>query len=65
MIDRWKAPGPCMVNCKNLFSMYSFHTGLANVGLADGSVRSVNESISADTAVQLLTIAGGEVVGEY
>lgn len=65
MIDRWKAPGPCMVNCSNLFSMYSFHTGLANVGLADGSVRSVNESIGADTVVQLLTIAGGEVVGEY
>ena len=45
---RWKYPGPCMVNCSNYYSIYSFHNGIANVTLCDGSVRSISESVSAD-----------------
>jgi prepilin-type N-terminal cleavage/methylation domain-containing protein/prepilin-type processing-associated H-X9-DG protein len=63
--DRWRSPGPCMVNCSNLFGIYSFHPGGANVGLVDGSVHFLSESISTDTVVQLLTINGGEVVGQF
>lgn len=64
-LDRWRAPGPCMVNCSNNYSIYSFHVGGAHIGLVDGSVRFITESISTDTAAQLLTIAGREVVGDY
>lgn len=63
--SRWKNPGECMVNCSNLFGIYAFHTGIANVGLVDGSVRSISEGVNTDVVNQLLTIAGGEVVGEY
>ncbi len=62
---RWKAPGPCTVNCTNYYSAYSFHSGMANVLLVDGSVRSVAENISTDTMMALLTVAGGEVIGEF
>jgi hypothetical protein len=65
MIDRWRTPGPCMVNCTNFYGIYSFHPGVANVGLTDGSVRNLSENVSTDVVVQLLTIAGGEVVGDF
>lgn len=63
--NRWRAPGACMVNCTNFYAIYSFHNGGANVGLADGSVHLISENINTDTAVQMLTIRGGEVVGEF
>lgn len=63
--DRWRSPGPYMVNCSNFYSIYSFHAGGAHVGLVDGAVRFIAESISTDTAAPLLTIAGSEVVGAY
>jgi len=56
--------GPCLINCSNNFSTYSFHPGSANVGLVDGSVRSVAETISADVYAAMLTIQGAEVVRE-
>ena len=36
--------GPCFVNCTNEggVGMYSFHTGLANLVLGDGSVRGLS-----------------------
>jgi prepilin-type N-terminal cleavage/methylation domain-containing protein len=40
----------------------SYHTGLVNVGLMDGSVRSVRNSIDLTTWRALGTRAGGEVV---
>ena len=43
----------------------SFHSGLVNVLLMDGSVRSVSNSISVQTWQALSTRAGGEVVGDY
>lgn len=62
--DRWKYPGPCMVNCSNYYSVYAFHTAGAHVGIADGSVKYITESIDAETMCQLLTIAGHEVNNE-
>lgn len=57
--------GPCMVNCSNKDSLYSFHPGGANVALADGSVRMLSTTISTQTVADLLTIDGGEAVGEF
>jgi prepilin-type N-terminal cleavage/methylation domain-containing protein/prepilin-type processing-associated H-X9-DG protein len=56
------ARGRCMVNCSNNVSAYSFHTGGANVCMADGSVRFLRETIDAETFAALCTRAGGEVV---
>lgn len=55
-------PGPCMVNCNNIYSVYAFHTGGANVSLTDGSVRFPRASASAGTVAALVTRAGGEVM---
>lgn len=41
----------------------SYHTGVVNVGLMDGSVRTVSNSISLPTWRALGTRAGGEVLG--
>ncbi len=57
-------PGPCMVNCNNLYSIYGFHTGGANMALADGSVRFLRSSVPAGTVAAMVTRAGGEVVTE-
>ncbi len=62
---RWKHPGPCMVNCSNYYSAFSFHPGGVNVAYADGSVHYKSESISTDVMAQLLTIAGGEIVADH
>lgn len=56
------ANGPCVVNCINDKEIYSFHSGGANVCMADGSVRFVKQSLSIDVALMLLTRARGEVV---
>ncbi|AMV23133.1 putative major pilin subunit [Gemmata sp. SH-PL17] len=57
-----KTPGTCVVNCTNDSEMYSFHTGGANVVLADGSVRFVRSSVSPVTLAYSCTRAGGEVL---
>jgi prepilin-type N-terminal cleavage/methylation domain-containing protein/prepilin-type processing-associated H-X9-DG protein len=54
--------GPCMVNCNNANSIYSFHTGGANAVFADGSVRFLREGTAAAVVAALVTRAGGEVV---
>ncbi len=43
----------------------SFHTGCVNSLLMDGSVRTINNTISLTTWRALGTRAGGEVLGEY
>jgi len=63
--SRWKYPGPCMINCTNYYSIYSFHSGGANVAMVDGSARLLSESASPDIITSLLTVAGGEVIGEF
>lgn len=58
-------PGPRMINASNNFSVYSFHVGMANGALADGSVRSLNENMNINVIAGLMTMAGGEVSAEY
>jgi prepilin-type N-terminal cleavage/methylation domain-containing protein len=55
--------GPCLVNCTNINGIYSFHSGIAMVGMADGSVRGIRQSVSNDVIAAALTRAGGEVPG--
>ncbi len=50
---------------KRLNAFGSQHTGGANLGLADGSVRTLSENIDGATLKGLSTRAGGEVVGEF
>lgn len=54
------APGPCAVNCTNYRGLYSFHSGVANVGFGDGSVRSLNEGLDILVFYALVTAKGGE-----
>jgi prepilin-type N-terminal cleavage/methylation domain-containing protein/prepilin-type processing-associated H-X9-DG protein len=54
--------GPCAVNCINDREIYAFHTGGANVCMADGGVRFLNASTRLDVVLQMLTRARGEVV---
>jgi prepilin-type N-terminal cleavage/methylation domain-containing protein/prepilin-type processing-associated H-X9-DG protein len=54
-------PGGCVINCNNYNNIYSFHTGGANVGMGDGSVRFLSASITWSSFVPLVTFAGGEI----
>ncbi len=58
--------GPCAINCNNLSGdIYSFHSGGANSGYADGSVRFVSSGISIATLAMIVTKGGGEVIPDY
>lgn len=57
--------GTCTINCNNSQGVYSFHPGGANAALADGSVRLLSENMDANILFAVVTINGGEVVGEY
>jgi len=57
--------GTCSMNCTNDSEMYSFHTGGVQTLLADGSVRFLSENIGGSTLVGLITLQGGEVLGEF
>ncbi len=70
-------PGNCAANCTNGFDYptynmspfgtegtseaYSFHTGVVNALLGDGSVHSISSSVSVATFAALVTRSGGEV----
>lgn len=62
--DGLTQPGPCMVNCSNFYSIYSFHTGGANVLYGDGSVRFLRANVAAENVAALITREGGEIVSE-
>jgi prepilin-type N-terminal cleavage/methylation domain-containing protein/prepilin-type processing-associated H-X9-DG protein len=66
-LDGWKADGsgpwgPCAVNCSNAHEIYSFHTGGANIAMADGSVRYVRATITIQQMAAMVTRAGGETL---
>jgi len=51
----------CVVNCSNDLGLYAFHSGIANVGMGDGSVRTVKTATTAFTVAAMVTRANGEV----
>jgi hypothetical protein len=53
--------GNCLVNCTNFAgqNVYAFHTGLAQVAMGDGSVRSMSEAISMDAFYRLIAAQDG------
>jgi prepilin-type N-terminal cleavage/methylation domain-containing protein/prepilin-type processing-associated H-X9-DG protein len=53
-------PGDCAVNCVNGNEIYAFHTGLANVVMGDGSVRSLQAQTSVNVVIPLVTRSGSE-----
>jgi prepilin-type N-terminal cleavage/methylation domain-containing protein/prepilin-type processing-associated H-X9-DG protein len=59
--------GPCAINCTNArgAGLYSFHTGGAQVLMADGAVRFLSANLAAHTLASLVTRAKGEIVGEF
>jgi prepilin-type N-terminal cleavage/methylation domain-containing protein/prepilin-type processing-associated H-X9-DG protein len=59
-------PAPMKINVSNEWGylFYSMHSGGANVCMADGSVRFLNETIPVRALGILATRAGGEVVPE-
>lgn len=59
--------GEIRINATNEWGglFYGCHTGVATVGMADGSVRSLSESTPLRVIGMLATRAGGEVVGEF
>jgi prepilin-type N-terminal cleavage/methylation domain-containing protein/prepilin-type processing-associated H-X9-DG protein len=55
-------PGPCAVNCYNDKEVYSFHSGVAQVVFADGSVRQLSASVNINILVALMTRNQGEII---
>lgn len=55
----------CVANGMGLLKSASFHTGGVQVGLCDGSVRFIGDTIDHAAWQALSTRAGGEVVGDY
>jgi len=55
--------GECAINCNNAYEVYAFHSGGANVALADGSVRFLSDKTTIRLLAALTTRAGGEAVG--
>ena len=58
-------PGKTAINCTNNGEPYAFHPAGINVGLCDGSVRFINQSISVRTFARLITAQGGEQIGDF
>jgi prepilin-type N-terminal cleavage/methylation domain-containing protein/prepilin-type processing-associated H-X9-DG protein len=60
-------PGPCAVNCTNQNEVYAFHSGVANVLFADGSVRTVKANLDINIFIPLMTRRIGEIIqdGSY
>jgi prepilin-type processing-associated H-X9-DG protein len=52
----------CSINCWNQGEIYSFHSGVANVGMGDGSVRTLKANISLRTLQLLAARSDGQVV---
>lgn len=56
--------GPCAVNCSNQASIYGFHPNGANVLMCDGSVKFVQEGLSQELFVAMVSIADNEIVSD-
>jgi prepilin-type N-terminal cleavage/methylation domain-containing protein len=58
-------PGRRAINCTNNGEPYSFHPTGINVGLCDGSVRFIRDSIDIRTFARLVTAQAGEIIGNF
>ncbi len=54
-----------LINCGNNSQPYSFHTRGINVAKADSSVEFLSDGMDAEAFVSLVTMNGGEVIGDY
>jgi prepilin-type N-terminal cleavage/methylation domain-containing protein/prepilin-type processing-associated H-X9-DG protein len=54
-------PGPCAVNCDNGEDIYSFHSGGANILMADGAVRFLKATATINTVALLISPYDGLV----
>jgi prepilin-type N-terminal cleavage/methylation domain-containing protein len=57
--------GPCVINCNNKDTPYSFHAGGICVSFADGSVRFLRETLSVATLSCLLRFDDGQIPGDF
>jgi prepilin-type processing-associated H-X9-DG protein len=59
-------PGTVAINNSNEWGhcFYSFHPGVSNFTFADGSVRTISESIELRTLAEMVTRAGEEISKE-
>lgn len=55
--------GRCAINCTNEDEVYSFHTGGAQLALADGSVHFISENADFAVIAAYVSCAGGEIPG--
>jgi prepilin-type N-terminal cleavage/methylation domain-containing protein/prepilin-type processing-associated H-X9-DG protein len=55
-------PGACAINCWNQGEIYGFHSGVANVAMGDGSVRSLRAGMSLRTLLLLAARGDGQPV---
>ncbi|KLU05607.1 hypothetical protein RISK_002239 [Rhodopirellula islandica] len=53
------------INVDNEASPYSFHSGLVTIVLADGSTRTLTDSVASEIFVNLCDKADRNVIGEY
>ncbi|MCI0377317.1 MAG: DUF1559 domain-containing protein [Gemmataceae bacterium] len=58
-------PGRVAINCTNNGEPYAFHTGGINIGLFDGSVRFISETVNIRTFARLVTAQAGEVINDF
>ena len=54
--------GQRVINCNNGDGIYSFHPGVANAALVDGSVQTLSQSMDKSVLYSLLTSQHGEVI---
>jgi prepilin-type N-terminal cleavage/methylation domain-containing protein/prepilin-type processing-associated H-X9-DG protein len=52
----------CAINCWNQGEIYSFHSGVANVCMGDGSVRNLKSNLTLGTLLLLASRGDGQVV---
>jgi prepilin-type N-terminal cleavage/methylation domain-containing protein/prepilin-type processing-associated H-X9-DG protein len=55
-------PGLQAINCVNNGEPYAFHTNGINIGLCDGSVRFIRETIDIRTFARMVTAQAGEII---
>lgn len=60
--DGTSQPGPCAVNCTNNNEIFSHHPNGVNMGMADGSVFFMRESVNIRVLARFITWSGDEAV---